>query len=312
MGYEKALCAACEVARVIRGKDDVIRKILMTILAGGHVLMEDIPGVGKTTMAIAFAKALSLKENRVQFTTDVMPSDIVGFSMLNSSTGSFEYREGAIMCNLFLADEINRTSPKTQAALLEAMEEGQVTVDGISRKLPEPFVVIATQNPAGSAGTQLLPESQLDRFMIRVSMGYPDIKNEIAILEDRSKTNPADDVSVVMDGNEINEMKQEVNGLIMDDAIYEYAVVLAASTRKSPLIDLGVSPRGSLALASMSRAHAYISGRKYVSPDDVQAVFKDVTSHRIVLSTKAKLEGVTADGVLDGILRAVPVPRAVR
>ena len=212
MGYEKALAVINEVSKAVKGKDLIIRKIMMAVLAGGHVLMEDIPGVGKTTMALAFAKAMSLKENRVQFTTDVLPSDVVGFSMFNAKTQEFEYKDGAVMCNLFLADEINRTSSKTQSALLEAMEEGQTTVDGVTRKLPSPFIVIATQNPAGSAGTQLLPESQLDRFMVKLSMGYPDVKSEVAILEDRQGRNPIDDVNPVVNGDDILDMQSEVDG----------------------------------------------------------------------------------------------------
>ena len=312
MGYEKAAAVIREVSRAVKGKDHVIRKIMMAILAKGHVLMEDIPGVGKTTMALAFARAMSLKENRVQFTTDVLPSDVVGFSMFNAKTQEFEYREGAIMCNLFLADEINRTSSRTQSALLEAMEEGQTTVDGVTRKLPEPFCVIATENPVGSAGTQLLPESQLDRFMIKLSMGYPDIKSEISILEDRHGKNPLDEVNAVVDGAEILDMQRETDEIHMDYAIYEYAVALAATTRRNPLIELGISPRGSIALASMARAHAYIEGRKYVSPEDIQAVFGDVAGHRIIPGSNARLKMVTTDDLIRGTLQSVPVPRAVK
>lgn len=312
MGYEKAAAVIREVSRAVKGKDHVIRKIMMAILAKGHVLMEDIPGVGKTTMALAFARAMSLKENRVQFTTDVLPSDVVGFSMFNAKTQEFEYREGAIMCNLFLADEINRTSSRTQSALLEAMEEGQTTVDGVTRKLPEPFCVIATENPVGSAGTQLLPESQLDRFMIKLSMGYPDIKSEISILEDRHGKNPLDEVNAVVDGAEILDMQRETDEIHMDYAIYEYAVALAAATRRNPLIELGISPRGSIALASIARAHAYIEGRKYVSPEDIQAVFGDVAGHRIIPGSNARLKMVTTDDLIRGTLQSVPVPRAVK
>ncbi len=312
MGYEKALAVINEVSKAVKGKDLIIRKIMMAVLAGGHVLMEDIPGVGKTTMALAFAKAMSLKENRVQFTTDVLPSDVVGFSMYNAKTQEFEYKDGAVMCNLFLADEINRTSSKTQSALLEAMEEGQTTVDGVTRKLPSPFIVIATQNPAGSAGTQLLPESQLDRFMVKLSMGYPDVKSEVAILEDRQGRNPIDDVYPVVNGDDILDMQREVDGLQMDEAIYEYAVVLSTVTRNNPLIELGISPRGSIALASMARAHAYIEGRKYVSPEDVQSVFGDVAGHRIIPGPKARVSMVTVDDLIKSTLQSVAVPRAVR
>ena len=312
MGYEKALAVINEVSKAVKGKDLIIRKIMMAVLAGGHVLMEDIPGVGKTTMALAFAKAMSLKENRVQFTTDVLPSDVVGFSMFNAKTQEFEYKDGAVMCNLFLADEINRTSSKTQSALLEAMEEGQTTVAGVTRKLPSPFIVIATQNPAGSAGTQLLPESQLDRFMVKLSMGYPDVKSEVAILEDRQGRNPIDDVNPVVNGDDILDMQSEVDGLQMDEAIYEYAVMLSTVTRNNPLIELGISPRGSIALASMARAHAYIEGRKYVSPEDVQSVFGDVAGHRIIPGPKARVSMVTVDDLIKSTLQSVAVPRAVR
>ena len=221
MGYEKALEVINQVQKAVKGKDDIVTKVMMTMLAGGHILMEDIPGVGKTTLALAFSKAMSLHQNRVQFTTDVLPSDVVGFSMYNAATNEFEYKEGAIMCNLFLADEINRTSSKTQAALLEAMEEGQVTVDGVTRKLPQPFFVVATQNPAGSAGTQMLPEAQVDRFMVRLSMGYPDARSEVAILKERQGVNPLEHVEPVVSGDEIIQMRREVDAVHIDNAIYE-------------------------------------------------------------------------------------------
>lgn len=216
------------------------------------------------------------------------------------------------MCNLFLADEINRTSSKTQSALLEAMEEGQVTVDGVTRILPKPFTVIATQNPVGSAGTQMLPESQLDRFMIKLSMGYPDPASEIAILKDRQGANPLNDVKQVVDGKDIVMMQAETDNLHMDDAIIEYITMLSFATRQNPLIELGVSPRGSIALAGMSKAKAYISGRTYVTPEDVQSIFKDVAGHRIILNPRAKISSVTIDEVINNIFRTVPVPRAMR
>ncbi len=312
MSYEKALSVMQEVRKAVKGKDEIIEKVMMAVLAKGHILMEDIPGVGKTTLALAFSKSMALKQNRMQFTTDVLPSDVIGFSMYNAKTQEFEFKEGAVMCNLFLADEINRTSSKTQSALLEAMEEGQVTVDGVTRILPKPFTVIATQNPVGSAGTQMLPESQLDRFMIKLSMGYPDPASEIAILKDRQGANPLNDVKQVVDGKDIVMMQEETDNLHMDDAIIEYITMLSFATRQNPLIELGVSPRGSIALAGMSKAKAYISGRTYVTPEDVQSIFKDVAGHRIILNPRAKISSVTIDEVIDNIFRTVPVPRAMR
>lgn len=312
MSYEKALSVMQEVRKAVKGKDEIIEKVMMAVLAKGHILMEDIPGVGKTTLALAFSKSMALKQNRMQFTTDVLPSDVIGFSMYNAKTQEFEFKEGAVMCNLFLADEINRTSSKTQSALLEAMEEGQVTVDGVTRILPKPFTVIATQNPVGSAGTQMLPESQLDRFMIKLSMGYPDPASEIAILKDRQGANPLNDVKQVVDGKDIVMMQEEIDNLHMDDAIIEYITMLSFATRQNPLIELGVSPRGSIALAGMSKAKAYISGRTYVTPEDVQRIFKDVAGHRIILNPRAKISSVTIDEVIDNIFRTVPVPRAMR
>lgn len=311
MGYEKAIAVVDEVQRAVKGKEEIIRKVIMAFLAGGHVLMEDIPGVGKTTMALAFAKAMALKENRMQFTTDVLPSDVVGFSMFNAKTQEFEFKEGAVMCNLFLADEINRTSSKTQSALLESMEEGHVTVDGVTRALPKPFLVIATQNPAGSAGTQLLPESQLDRFMIRLTMGYPDVASEVEILKERQGENPLERVREVVSSENILLMQEEVDKIHVDKAIYDYIAMLSAITRKHPLIELGISPRGTLALAAMSRAHAYISGRSYVTPGDVQNVFPDVARHRLILSPKAKVSSATVESVIKTVFQTVPVPRAV-
>lgn len=312
MGYEKAREVIEQVKRAVKGKDEIIYKVMMAVLAKGHVLMEDIPGVGKTTLALAFSKAMELEEGRMQFTTDVLPSDVVGFSMYNAKTQEFEYREGAIMCNLFLADEINRTSSKTQSALLEAMEEGQVTVDGVTRNIPKPFIVIATQNPVGSAGTQMLPESQLDRFMIRLSMGYPDIKSEIKILQDKQRKNPLDDVCRVIDTNELVNMQDEVENVHVDEAIYEYIAMLCAMTRKHPMVELGISPRGTVALARIARACAYLDGRNYVTPDDVKKVFPDVAVHRIILGPKARLSSVSQEGVIKSVFQTVPVPKAYK
>lgn len=311
MGYEQALKVITEVKKAVKGKDEIVQKVLMGVIAKGHILMEDIPGVGKTTLALAFAKAMDLKQNRMQFTIDVLPSDVVGFSMFNVKTQNFEFKEGAVMCNLFLADEINRTSSKTQSALLEAMEEGQVTVDGVTHKIPVPFTVIATQNPVGSAGTQMLPESQLDRFIMKLSMGYPDAASEVSIIQGKNGANPLDEVNTVVNAEDILNMQKEVEQIYVDRTIYEYMVMLCSITRTHPLIDLGVSPRGTVALACMAKAHAYLYGRSYVTPEDVQMVFPDVVKHRLVLSPKAKVSKVTVENVIKTVFEAVPVPRPI-
>ncbi len=296
-----------EVRKAVTGKDDCIYKAFAVILAGGHILIEDVPGVGKTTIAMAFSRALSLENRRMQFTPDVMPADILGFNMYQKDTGTFEYHQGAIMCNLFLADEINRTSPKTQSALLEVMEEGNATVDGETRQVPSPFVVIATQNPKGSSGTQLLPESQLDRFMICMSMGYPDLKAEIEILRGKSKASVAQ-VQPVLSLEQMLELKKQVEEVHVSDKIFSYIATLSKATRNHAYIDLGLSPRGSIACVRMAKGWAYLKGRDYVLPEDVAEIFADVAKHRIVLSTKARVAHVTADAVLDEILAKTKQP----
>ena len=297
----------CEVKKAVTGKDDCIKKAFAAILSGGHILIEDVPGVGKTTLVMAFSKALSLDTRRVQFTPDVMPADILGFNMYQKETGTFVYYEGAVMCNLFLADEINRTSPKTQSALLEVMEEGKVTVDGESRKVPEPFVVMATQNPKGSAGTQLLPESQLDRFMICMSMGYPDVADEVEILKGKSGASERE-VCPVMDREQLLAIKEQVNKVQVNDAIYAYVARLSKSTREHAYIDLGLSPRGSIAAVRMAKAWAYLEGRDYVLPEDVVSIFSDIAKHRIVLNTKARVARVTEAAVLEEVLAQTQQP----
>ena len=297
-----------EINRVIMGKEEIIRKILMTILSEGHVLLEDVPGVGKTSMALAFSKALGLSYRRIQFTPDVMPSDVVGFYYYNKEKNDFLYRDGAVMTNLLLADEINRTSSRTQSALLEVMEEGQVTVDGICHKVPTPFFVIATQNPVGSAGTQMLPESQLDRFMVRLSMGYPDLEAEIALMSDRSTGNPLDEIKQILSKEELLSLQKEVSEIYVSPLIYRYIAMLAAATRKHELIILGISPRGSLALAKMAKASAYMAGRDYVIPNDVKECVKDVFGHRLVLRSRVRLTAQNVDKILDEICENVPVP----
>ena len=298
-----------EVKRAIIGKDAVIDRVLTAILAGGHILIDDIPGVGKTTMALAFSKAMGLKFNRVQFTPDVLPSDITGFTMYNKEAGKFSDVQGAAACNFLLADEINRTSSKTQSALLQIMQEGKVTVDSHTYKLPDPFVVMATQNPIGAVGTQMLPEAQLDRFMIQVSMGYPDTKSQLQILKDRSSADPLDQIRAVISAPDIVQMKQQVKVTYVDDKIYMYITALAEATRRHELIKLGLSPRGALALADMAKADAFMKGMNFVTPENVQAVFRDVCSHRIILHPKAQLTETTKDKILTGILEQVKAPR---
>lgn len=297
-----------EVEKVVKGKRDIIIKVYACILAGGHVLLEDIPGVGKTTLATAFARTLDMRYNRVQFTPDILPSDIMGFSMYNAKTGEFEYREGAAFCNLFLADEINRTSPKSQSALLEIMEEKHVTVDAVTRELPRPFTVIATQNPVGSSGTQMLPESQLDRFMIRLSMGYPSHEAAVQILKGQEYV-PLSGVSMALTRNELVQLQEKVNSLSVHDSIFDYIVSLVEETRRSEYFSMGASPRGANALLRMSRAMAVLCGRDYVVPGDVGAVFADVLGHRVKLSAKAKAAGLTVFDALGEVRAAVRVPR---
>ena len=302
-----------EVKKCVVGKDEVIRKVLMVVLAQGHILLEDIPGVGKTTLALAFSKAMSLDYRRMQFTPDVMPADVTGFSVYDRASGGLKYQPGAVLCNLFLADEINRTSSKTQSALLEVMEERRVTVDGISHPTPKPFLVIATQNPVGSAGTQLLPESQLDRFMVRLSMGYPALEDEIEILRRKQgEEDPLATVRPVAGARDVLAMQADSSNVFLADDIYSYIARLTASTRGNRMVRLGASPRGSIALARMAQASAYLDGRDYVVPGDVQGVFADVIGHRILLSPQAKISGQSLQSVLKAALRETPAPAILR
>jgi len=298
-----------EIKKAVIGKDQIIAKVLLAILCKGHVLIEDIPGVGKTTLALAFSKALSLKHNRMQFTPDVLPSDVTGFSVYNKQTNTFEFREGVAFCNLFLADEINRTSSKTQSALLELMEEKSITVDGNTYRLPQPYTVIATQNPIGSAGTHNLPDSQLDRFMIKLSMGYPDFEGEVAILKSKFNANPLNNVQAVANADIITELQEYISNVYIDDRIYEYIVALSSATRNTPMLKLGISPRGTLALMQISKGIAVVSGRDYVIPDDVSYICSDVFAHRIMLSSKAKLADASPESVISEILKSVPAPQ---
>ncbi len=294
-----------EVSKAFIGRSDLIEKILMTIYAGGHVLLEDCPGVGKTTLALAFSKVLGLSHKRIQFTPDTLPSDITGFTMYNRQTREFEYREGAASCQLLLADEINRTSPKTQSALLEVMEEHTITVDGTTHILPLPFVCIATQNPLGAAGTQQLPESQLDRFMVSLSIGYPTLENQIRIIRSQKEGNPLDTLQTVTDAQNILDVQNYLSAIHMEDSVLAYAIELCEETRSHALVELGVSPRGVLALVRMARAHAVLRERNYVIPEDVQAVYRDVCAHRLVLYPQARVEGIGPDEILESILHKV-------
>ena len=297
-----------EVNKVIKGKEDVVKKVLAAVIAGGHILMEDIPGVGKTTLATTFAKSMSMHYKRVQFTPDVLPSDILGFSMYNSATKDFEYREGAVFTNLFLADEINRTSPKTQSALLEVMSEKTATVDGVTRPLPDPFVVIATENPYGSSGTQMLPESQLDRFMVCLSMGYPSHADAVAILKGNAGK-PLSKVQEVISMEEVLALRAMTNDLYVKDEIYEYIVNLVEATRTMEIFSMGASPRGTIALLRMAKAMAVIDGRDYVCAKDVQDVARDVLGHRVKLSARGKAQGITMQQAIGMVIANVTAPR---
>lgn len=308
MRYCKLQAVQDEVNKVIRGKEEVVERVLAAVISGGHILMEDIPGVGKTTLATTFAKALSLDYKRVQFTPDVLPSDILGFSMYNNQTGEFEYRSGSVFCNLFLADEINRTSPKTQSALLEVMEEKHATVDGVTRELPDPFIVIATENPVGSSGTQMLPESQLDRFMICISMGYPSHEDAIAILRGES-SRLVEKVQPVLSGEELKEIREDSENIFVHESIYDYIVTLVEATRTSDLFETGASPRATIALLRMSRAMAILGGRDFVTAQDVQTVLADVLGHRVKQSARTRAEGLSMPQVIRKLQQQVKAPR---
>lgn len=297
-----------EITKVILGKDETVKKVLMAILAQGHVLLEDVPGVGKTTLATAFSRTLGLSVKRVQFTSDTLPSDIVGFSVYDRETGTLKYQEGAVMTNLLLADEINRTSGKTQSALLEAMEERQVTLDGKTMPLPCPFVVLATQNPIGSIGTQPLPASQLDRFLVKLTMGYPDKASQAALMRDRHHENPLDACRAVTDVQTLEQLIVEAMRVYVADSIYDYVTELVEATRQNPYVTLGVSPRGALAVCRAAKAAAYLAGRDYVTPQDIAEIFQDVAAHRLVLSAKARLHEYTAVQIIENILEETKKP----
>lgn len=298
-----------QIKKVVIGKDGVLVRIMLAVLARGHILLEDIPGVGKTTMALAFSKALGLSYRRVQFTPDVMPSDLTGFTLYNKATGKMEYQPGALLCSLFLADELNRATSRTQSALLEAMEEGQVTVDGVTHPIPQPFLVIATQNPAGASGTQLLPDSQLDRFTIRLSIGYPSIQDEKTMIRRHRGGVPMDQVEQMTDPQGLERLRRQTEAVYLSDDVLDYLLRLIDATRRHPLIRQGASPRAALALTAVSQAAALIRGRDYVVPEDVTAVFRDVIDHRLIYAPQAVRDQKT--NPLAEVLRTVKAP-AVR
>lgn len=304
-----ALAIINEVKKEVIGKDECIVKAVAAILAGGHILLNDIPGVGKTTLAKALAKAMSLQQNRVQFTPDILPSDLTGFSVYQKENKTFVYQPGSVMCNLLLADEINRTSPKTQSALLEVMEEQEVTVDGITREVPSPFIVIATQNPVGSSGTWMLPEAQLDRFMVCLSMGYPDMEDEIKIIKGE---HTQEKVSSVISRDILLKMQEHVSQIFVDEVIYHYIGTLVAGTRTHEMVELGISPRGTLHIVQMAKSIAFLRQRNYVIPEDVQDIFMPVCVHRMCLNSKARVAHMEAEQVLQEILKQTESPKAVK
>ena len=298
-----------QVRRVVVGKDTVLLWVLAAILAKGHILLEDIPGVGKTTMALAFSKTMGLRCNRVQFTPDVLPSDVTGYSILDQAAGRMVYQPGAVLCNLFLADELNRATSRTQSALLEAMEEGQVTVDGISHPIPQPFTVIATQNPTGASGTQLLPDSQMDRFMVRLSLGYPSRKDEMNMVLSRQNGNPLAELEPLFTAEQVSALRDTVAQTYIGEAVVGYIVSLIDATRHHEDILRGASPRATLAVTAMSKAIAQLRGRDYVIPADVKEVFVTTVAHRLLLTTKAEGQGLTPESVLRQILDRTAAPK---
>ncbi|MDY4899108.1 MAG: MoxR family ATPase [Eubacteriales bacterium] len=306
--HDKTIAAVNEVEKVIVGKRPEIIMLFTALLSGSHVLIEDVPGTGKTTLAATMAKVTGLSFNRAQFTPDVMASDITGFNIYNRQKEQFEFRRGLVMCNLLLADEINRASPKTQSALLEAMEERRVTVDGVTYDIPDPFMVIATQNPTGYVGTYPLPEAQLDRFALKLSMGYPSAEEEVGILTARRGVNPIDSVAACLSVEDIRELRRFISDIRIDEQLYRYIVTLITATRKSPRLALGASPRASVALMRLAQAYAFIRGRDYVLPDDIGSLFRAAVGHRLMLRQEAKLANQSADDVLTEILRTTDVP----
>jgi MoxR-like ATPase len=298
------------VERVIVGKAEPVAFSLVAVICRGHVLIEDVPGVGKTVLTKAIARSIGCTFKRIQFTPDLLPSDVTGVSIFNQKTGNFEFRPGPIMSQIVLADEINRATPKTQSALLEAMEENQISVDGITHRLPEPFMVMATQNPIEYEGTFPLPEAQLDRFMMNIKLGYPKISDEMNILDTHQYHHPLDDLAQIMTAEELVQIQEQVKAIHVDPTIREYIVSIANATRNHPNIYLGASPRGSLALYRGAQALAAMRGRGYVIPDDVKLLVKPALAHRIIVTPAARVRSITSTAVLDEIMQTVPVPGA--
>ncbi len=297
------------ISRVIVGKEEAIEYALIALLCRGHVLIEDVPGVGKTTLASALARSLSCSFRRIQFTPDLMPSDVTGFTMVNFQTGAMEYREGAVMSQIVLADEINRTSPKTQSALLEVMEEHQVTVDGVTHPLPQPFIVLATQNPGEFVGTYPLPEAQMDRFFLKISIGYPTVEQEMDVLERySSSTRPLDQLAPVCSAENVVAMQQLVTQVYCSPEVRSYVANIAAATRRDPALSLGASTRAAIALIHGAQACALIAGRDYILPEDVQHMVQPVLCHRLVLNPEARMRGLTAEMVVSHIMKNTAVP----
>ena len=305
---ENAKNVVNQVNQVILGKEKEVEEIMLAFLAGGHILLEDIPGVGKTTLALAFSKAMKLDCKRVQFTPDVMPSDLTGFSIYRREEEKFVYQPGSVFCNLMLADEINRTSPKTQSALLEVMEERKVSVEGITREVPKPFFVIATQNPAGSAGTQLLPEAQVDRFMVTMSLGYPDFDHELAMAMSVGENGRTDLVEPVIEGEELLTMQHEIHQVYMKEEVYRYILELVTATRSHPYLERGASPRATIALVKMAKSAAWYKGRDFVTPGDIMEQLPYTIQHRIAINAAARMENVSKDQIVREIIDTVKKP----
>jgi len=297
-----------QVNKVILGKEREVKETMLVFLANGHILLEDIPGVGKTTLALAFSRAMALDYKRVQFTPDVMPSDLTGFSIYRREEERFVYQPGSIFCNLLLADEINRTSPKTQSALLEVMEERRCTVEGVTREVPNPFLVIATQNPSGSAGTQYLPEAQVDRFMVTMTLGYPDFDSELSMAMSVGKGDRLEQVQPVLDVEKLLEMQEEIHKVAVREEVYRYILQLVTATRNHPYLERGASPRATIALVKMAKAYAWMEGRGYVVPNDVKSQFPYVAAHRILLNGAARMEGKSRAQILAQIAEEVKRP----